>query len=76
MNSTPSPSFLFGPDGTLVDSVYRHVLARHEAQSYRGIGPLSGGLGADELERAGAFRVYEDPGDLPRHLDEVGVRRD
>ena len=24
---------------------------------------------------AGAFRVYEDPGDLLAHLDEVGIRR-
>lgn len=35
---------------------------------------LSGGYGTDELERAGAYRVYEDPADLLRHLDEVGVR--
>jgi hypothetical protein len=35
---------------------------------------LSGGYGTDELERAGAFRVYEDPGELLRHLDEVGIR--
>jgi hypothetical protein len=34
----------------------------------------SGGYGTDELDRAGAFRVYEDPGDLLRHLDEVGIR--
>lgn len=39
-----------------------------------GIGLLSGGYGTDELERAGAYRVYEDPADLLRHLDEVGVR--
>jgi HAD superfamily hydrolase (TIGR01549 family) len=39
-----------------------------------GIGLLSGGYGTDELERAGAYRVYEDPVDLLRHLDEVGVR--
>jgi phosphoglycolate phosphatase-like HAD superfamily hydrolase len=38
------------------------------------IGLLSGGYGTDELERAGAFRVYEDPADLLRHLDEVGIR--
>jgi len=37
---------------------------------------LSGGYGMDELERAGAYRVYEDPADLLRHLDEVGVRLD
>jgi hypothetical protein len=35
---------------------------------------LSGGYGEDELVRAGAFRVYEDPADLKRHLDELGVR--
>jgi phosphoglycolate phosphatase-like HAD superfamily hydrolase len=39
------------------------------------VGVLSGGYGADELERAGAYRVYEDPQDLFRHLDEIGVRR-
>jgi HAD superfamily hydrolase (TIGR01549 family) len=37
------------------------------------IGLLSGGYGEDELSRAGAFRVYEDPGDLHRSLDELGV---
>jgi HAD superfamily hydrolase (TIGR01509 family) len=40
-----------------------------------GVGLLSGGYGAEELERAGAYRVYEDPQDLLAHLDEVGVRR-
>ncbi len=39
------------------------------------VGLLSGGYGADELDRAGAYRVYEDPRDLLMHLDEVGVRR-
>jgi HAD superfamily hydrolase (TIGR01549 family) len=37
------------------------------------IGLLSGGYGEDELSRAGAFRVYEDPADLHRSLDELGV---
>jgi HAD superfamily hydrolase (TIGR01509 family) len=40
-----------------------------------GVGLLSGGYGSDELQKAGAFRVYEDPSDLFRHLDEVGGRR-
>jgi HAD superfamily hydrolase (TIGR01549 family) len=40
-----------------------------------GIGLLSGGYGANELERAGAYRVYDDPADLLDHLDEVGGRR-
>jgi HAD superfamily hydrolase (TIGR01509 family) len=39
-----------------------------------GIGLLSGGYGGDELERAGAFRVFDDPADLLRHIDEVGGR--
>jgi HAD superfamily hydrolase (TIGR01509 family) len=40
-----------------------------------GVGLLSGGYGQEELERAGAVRVYEDPADLLKHLDEVGGRR-
>ena len=134
-------AFLFDLDGTLVDSVYQHVLAWHEAMAAVGIelavwtihrrigmsgglmanallretghavtpeeaarrlgvpissafvvgdsvwdllaaqraralgvGLLSGGYGHDELERAGAYRVYQDPADLLRHLDEVGAR--
>jgi HAD superfamily hydrolase (TIGR01509 family) len=40
-----------------------------------GIGLMSGGYGREELERAGAYRVFEDPADLLTHLDEVGGRR-
>src|SRR5437867_3511851 len=121
------PAFLFDLDGTLVDSVYQHVLAWREALEQGGIelavwrihrrigmsgglflaaaerlkvaaedsvvvgdsvwdllaarraralgvGLLSGGYGQDELERGGAYRVYQDPADLSRHLDELGVR--
>jgi phosphoglycolate phosphatase-like HAD superfamily hydrolase len=39
-----------------------------------GIGLLSGGYGSDELVRAGAYRVYDDPADLLAHLDELGIR--
>lgn len=39
-----------------------------------GIGLLSGGYGAEELERAGALRVYDDPADLLVHLDELAPR--
>jgi len=39
-----------------------------------GVGVLSGGYGQDELERAGAIRVYEDPADLLLHIDEIGGR--
>jgi HAD superfamily hydrolase (TIGR01509 family) len=54
------------------DSVW-DLLAARRARAL-GIGVLSGGYGQEELERAGAYRVYEDPADLLRHLDEVGVR--
>jgi len=54
------------------DSVW-DLLAARRARAL-GVGPLSGGYGQDELERAGAYRVYQDPADLLRHLDEVGVR--
>ena len=40
-----------------------------------GVGMLSGGYGAEELRQAGAIRVYEDPKDLLRHIDEVGGRK-
>ena len=40
-----------------------------------GVGLMSGGYGQEELIRAGAARVYDDPADLLRHLDEVGGRR-
>jgi phosphoglycolate phosphatase-like HAD superfamily hydrolase len=39
-----------------------------------GIGLLSGGYGRDELERAGALRVYDDPADMLLHLDEIAPR--
>ena len=54
------------------DSVW-DLLAARRARAL-GVGLLSGGYGQDELERAGAYRVYNDPADLLRHLDEVGVR--
>jgi HAD superfamily hydrolase (TIGR01549 family) len=54
------------------DSVW-DLLAARRARAL-GVGLLSGGYGRDELERAGAYRVYNDPADLLRHLDEVGVR--
>lgn len=38
------------------------------------VGVLSGGYGQEELERAGAYRVYDDPADLLAHLDELGIR--
>jgi len=55
------------------DSVW-DMLAARRAHSL-GIGLLSGGYGTEELERAGAYRVFEDPADLLEHLDEVGGRK-
>ncbi|MDF2754859.1 MAG: putative Phosphoglycolate phosphatase [Nitrospira sp.] len=56
------------------DSVWDLLAARRAFGL--GIGLLSGGYGREELERAGAYRVYQDPAELLRHLDEVGVRLD
>jgi HAD superfamily hydrolase (TIGR01509 family) len=55
------------------DSVW-DLLAARRANAL-GVGLLSGGYGLDELERAGAYRVYQDPADLLRDLDELGVRK-
>lgn len=56
------------------DSIW-DLLAARRAHAL-GVGVLSGGYGREELERAGAYRVYADPADLLIHLDEVGVRED
>lgn len=55
------------------DSVW-DMLAARRARAL-GVGLLSGGYGEDELVRAGAYRVYEDPGRLREHFDEIGYRR-
>jgi HAD superfamily hydrolase (TIGR01549 family) len=55
------------------DSIW-DMLAARRARAL-GIGLLSGGYGTEELERSGAYRVYEDPADLLIHIDEVGGRR-
>ena len=54
------------------DSVW-DLLAARRARALS-VGLLSGGYGEDELDRAGAYRVYQDPADLLDHLDGVGVR--
>jgi HAD superfamily hydrolase (TIGR01509 family) len=54
------------------DSIWDLLAARRA--SALGVGLLTGGYGREELERAGAFRVYEDPADLLDHIDEIGVR--
>lgn len=55
------------------DSVWDLLAARRAGAL--GIGVMSGGYGREELERAGAYRVYADPADLLLRLDEIGVRQ-
>lgn len=59
---------------TVVGDAVWDMLAATRARAL-GIGLLSGGASEGELARAGAYRVFEDPADLLRHLDEVGGRR-
>jgi HAD superfamily hydrolase (TIGR01549 family) len=54
------------------DSVW-DLLAARRARAL-GVGLLAGGYGEEELERAGAYRVYQDPAELLANLEEVGVR--
>jgi HAD superfamily hydrolase (TIGR01509 family) len=53
------------------DAVWDLLAARRAGML--SIGLLSGGYGEDELTRAGAFRVYRDPAELHRSLDELGI---
>lgn len=54
------------------DSVWDMLASRRA--NFLGVGLLSGGYGQQELEQAGAYRVYADPEEMRRHLDELGVR--
>jgi phosphoglycolate phosphatase-like HAD superfamily hydrolase len=54
------------------DSVWDMLAARRAGAL--GVGVLSGGYGREELERAGAYRVYADPAELLARADELGVR--
>jgi HAD superfamily hydrolase (TIGR01509 family) len=54
------------------DSVW-DLLAARRAGSL-GVGLMSGGYGREELDRAGAYRVYADPAEMLARIDEVGVR--
>ena len=53
------------------DAVWDLLAARRAGML--SIGLLSGGYGEDELSQAGAFRVYRDPAELYRSLDELGI---
>ena len=58
---------------TVVGDCVWDMLAAQRARAL-GVGLLSGGYGEEELERAGAYRVFADPADMLAHLDELGVR--
>ena len=53
------------------DAVWDLLAARRAGML--SVGLLTGGYGEDELSRAGAFRVYRDPLELHRSLDELGL---
>jgi HAD superfamily hydrolase (TIGR01549 family) len=53
------------------DAVWDMLAARRAGML--SIGLLSGGYGQDELSMAGAFRVYNDPLELLKSLDELGA---
>ena len=55
------------------DSIW-DMLAAARARAL-GIGLLSGGYGEEELQRASALRVYEDPADLLAHIYELAGGR-
>lgn len=54
------------------DSVWDLLAARRAGAL--GVGLQSGGYGREELERAGAYRVYADPAQMLARIDETGVR--
>jgi phosphoglycolate phosphatase-like HAD superfamily hydrolase len=62
----PDDSFVVG------DSIWDMLAARRAGSL--GVGLLSGGYGREELVEVGPYRVYDDPADLLRHLDELGIR--
>jgi HAD superfamily hydrolase (TIGR01509 family) len=53
------------------DAVWDLLAARRAGML--SVGLLSGGYGADELERVGAYRVYRDAAELHISLDELGI---
>jgi HAD superfamily hydrolase (TIGR01509 family) len=53
------------------DAVWDLLAARRAGML--SVGLLSGGYGEDELQGAGAFRVYRDAAELHRSIDELGI---
>ncbi len=65
LRAAPGDAYVVG------DAVWDLLAARRAGML--SVGLLSGGYGEDELVRAGAFRVYQDPAELRTSLDELGV---
>jgi HAD superfamily hydrolase (TIGR01509 family) len=65
MGVRPDECFVVG------DAVWDLLAARRA--NMLSIGLLSGGYGEDELQRAGAYRVYRDASELHASLDELGI---
>jgi len=66
LGANPENTFMIG------DSIWDMIAAARCGAL--GIGLLSGGYGPEELERAGALRVYDDAADMLYHLDEIAPR--
>jgi len=65
LDADPGDCYVIG------DAVWDLLAARRAGML--SVGLLSGGYGGDELERAGAYRVYRDAAELHISLDELGV---
>ena len=65
LDAPPADCYVVG------DAVWDLLAARRAGML--SIGLLSGGYGSDELERAGAYRVYRDAAELHISLDELGI---
>src|SRR5260221_11052152 len=85
MDDIRSAAFLFDLDGTLVDSVYQHVLAWHEALEAEGIKlsiwrihrkiGMSGGLFTNMLLRETGLEIDADRIDRLRQLHAAAYNR-
>src|SRR5258705_4916382 len=83
--AVPTASFLFDLDGTLVDSVYQHVLAWREALDVEGIEVsvwrihrkigMSGGLFTDMLLRETGFHIDSQRRERLRNLHAAAFNR-
>ena len=65
LGADPADCFVVG------DAVWDLLAARRAHML--SVGLLTGGYGADELARVGAYRVYRDAAELRQSLDEVGI---